>query len=100
MKTSKPAAIQLAEEAEFQLTIAHEQLQWFGAIARAIARDAENHGGRDIRILSDLAKYLDDTGLAGIETAIDQFKKIAASHSATQNVDNEIVSRTSVEVSQ
>ena len=94
MNTSIHSVSRLAEEAEFQLTIAHEQLQWFGAIARAIARDAENHGGRDIRILSDLAKYLDDTGLAGIETAIDQFKKIAASHSATQNAELENVSRT------
>lgn len=96
MSQLAPTITQLAEEAEFQLICAREQLSWFGAIARAIALDDEHGGGCNVRDLAKLAIFLDDTVPSGIEQAIDSFKQVAAS----QNANNENVARTSAEVSQ
>lgn len=89
---SAPSVLQLAEEAEFQLTAARDQLEWFGAIARAIVRDVQHGGSQDVAILAQLAKFLDETGLSSVEHAINQFKAIAVD-SAPQNANSEIVAR-------
>jgi hypothetical protein len=68
----------LAQEAEFQLSAAREQFEWFSAIARAIAMNLEQGGGRDVRVLAQLAKYLGDTGAASVGSAAEQFERIAA----------------------
>jgi hypothetical protein len=78
MMTSDPTIKGLADEAEFQLIVARENLQWVSALARAIARDAKDADGRDVERLIGLVSYLDDTGFSGIDDAIDQFKAASA----------------------
>ncbi|MFJ2713025.1 hypothetical protein ACIOZM_19325 [Pseudomonas sp. NPDC087346] len=78
MITSDPTIKGLADEAEFQLIVARENLQWLSALARAIARDAKDADGRDVERLIGLVSYLDDTGFSGIDDAIDQFKAASA----------------------
>lgn len=97
MITSTPTIIDLANEAEFQLIVARENLQWVSALARAIARDAIDGGGRDAESLLALVGYLDDTGYSGIDQAINQFKSVSVKV-ATQNDDSQNVSRNAVEV--
>lgn len=96
MNGESPTAKDLADEAEFQLICARENLQWLAALARAIAHDAGT-GGRDTKVLVDLVCFLDDTGFSGIDQAIDQFKTASAGY-ATQKAKSENVSRTSAEV--
>lgn len=79
---------ELAEEAEFQLEAAKNHLEWMTAIARAIARDIA-YGGGDIKVLSELAKYLDDTGITSVDSAISNFKQLAKAESAPQNADQQ-----------
>ncbi|WP_268798039.1 hypothetical protein [Pseudomonas huanghezhanensis] len=67
----------LAEDAGFELSAARERLEWFAALARAIARDVEHCEGRDVQLLAQLAKHLGDTGVASADAAIDQFEQIA-----------------------
>ncbi|TKJ77777.1 hypothetical protein PkoCFBP13504_22920 [Pseudomonas koreensis] len=78
MITSDPTIKDLADEAEFQLIVARENLQWLSALARAIARDAKDADGRDVEHLIGLVSYLDDTGFSGIDDAIAQFKAASA----------------------
>ena len=92
MTTSVPTIKNLADEAEFQLICAKENLSWLAAIARAIARDVEVGGGRDTSVLVDLVNFLDDTNFVSIDQAIDQFKAVST-ESATQNAESENVSR-------
>lgn len=92
MKTSPQTIKGLADEAEFQLIVARENLHWLSALARAIARDVKDAGGRDADCLLGLIGYLDDTGFSGIDEAIDQFKAVSTGV-ATQNVNSENVSR-------
>jgi hypothetical protein len=92
MTTSVPTIKNLADEAEFKLICAKENLSWLAAIARAIARDAEVGGGRDTSVLVDLVNFLDDTNFGSIDQAIDQFKAVSA-ECATQNAESENVSR-------
>lgn len=89
--TSKPTVKNIAEEAEFQLICARENLQWLAALARAIARDSAGDD-RDTKVLVGLVNYLDDTGFSGIDQAIDNFKSASAEY-ATQTAHNPIVSR-------
>lgn len=77
---------ELAEEAEFQLEAAKNHLEWMTAIARAIARDIA-FGGGDVKVLSELAKYLDDTGITSVDSAISNFKQLAEADSAPRNPD-------------
>lgn len=74
----------LAAEAEFQLLAAKDQLVWLAALAGAIQLSYEHDGGRHATALAGLAKYLDDTGFAGVDSAIEQFKVIAESPCAPQ----------------
>ncbi|KGF63645.1 hypothetical protein [Pseudomonas lutea] len=87
MNSTIPNLKQLAEEAEFQMAAAKDQLEWFSALARAISRDVEHNAGRDVVVLAHLANYLGDTGAPGTESAIEMFGKIARSESAPQNPD-------------
>ena len=96
MNREFPTVKDLADEAEFQLVCARENLQWLAALARAIARDAQD-AGRDTKVLVDLVCFLDDTGFSGIDQAIDQFKATSTEY-ATQNATSQIVSRTPREV--
>ena len=96
MSSESPTVKDLADEAEFQLVCARENLQWLAALARAIARDAGT-GGRDTKVLVDLVCFLDDTGFSGIDQAIDQFKT-ASTEYATQKTESGNMSRTSAEV--
>ena len=93
MTTSVPTIKNLADEAEFQLIAAKENLSWLAAIARAIARDVEVGGGRDTSVLVGLINFLDDTNFGSIEQAIDQFKAVSV-ECATQNAELQNVSRT------
>lgn len=72
-----PTVKNLAREAEFQLSVAKENLSWLAAVARAIARDAQTSNGRDTGALLGLVNYLDDTGFAGVADAISEFKALA-----------------------
>ena len=72
---------ELAEEASFELSAARERLEWFAALARAIARDVEHGEGRDVQLLAQLAKHLGDTGVASTCAAIDQFERIVTESS-------------------
>ncbi|NMZ09070.1 hypothetical protein HBO37_27365 [Pseudomonas proteolytica] len=85
----------LIEEAEFQLLAHIDICNWVAAIARAIARDVDTGGGADVPVLADLAKYFDDTGATSLETAFEQFKKIAALVPAPRFAQSENVARES-----
>ena len=85
MNTPIPTLKELADEAEFQMLAAKDQLDWFAAIARAISRDVEHNAGRDVVILAQLANYLGDTGSPGTDSAINLFGQIARGESAPQN---------------
>ncbi|SEJ50207.1 hypothetical protein [Pseudomonas sp. NFR16] len=82
MNSSIPTLKELADEAEFQMLAARDQLEWFAAIARAISRDVEHNAGRDVVVLAQLANYLGDTGAPGTDSAIDLFGQIARNESA------------------
>lgn len=84
MNTPIPTLKELADEAEFQMLAAKDQLDWFAAIARAISRDVEHNAGRDVVVLAQLANYLGDTGAPGTDSAINLFGQIARSESAPQ----------------
>ncbi|WP_443693112.1 hypothetical protein ACRZ5O_08275 [Pseudomonas protegens] len=77
MNTSTPTIKELADEAEFQLLAAIDICNWVAAIARAITRDVETGGGKDVPVLTDLAKYFDDSGGANLSLAFEQFRAIA-----------------------
>ena len=88
-----PTITALIKEAEFQLLAHIEICNWVAAIARAIARDVDTGGGSDVPILTDLAKYFDDSGGATLDEAFEQFKKIAAICSAPRSAQSENVAR-------
>ncbi|NWB55170.1 hypothetical protein [Pseudomonas sp. F8002] len=83
----------VASEAEFQLICAKQQLEWLGALARAIAMNVEHGKGRDVQVLAGLAKYLDDSGVSSIESAIDHFKEIGVVNPAPRSAQPEYVAR-------
>ena len=95
MNTNAEQIKELIEEAEFQLLAHIDICNWVAAIARAIARDVDTGGGADVPVLTDLVKYFDDSGGATLDTAFEQFKKIAALVSAPQNAQHENVARES-----
>jgi hypothetical protein len=88
MNASITTVKDVANEAEFQLICAKENLSWMAAIARSIARDVEVGGGRDTSVLVDLVNFLDDTNFGSIDQSISRFKELA-----TQNAESQIVSR-------
>lgn len=77
MTTQTESIKQAAEEAEFQLLATIDICNWVAAIARAIARDVEVGGGKDVPVLTDLAKYFDDSGAVNLSVAFEQFRAIA-----------------------
>lgn len=81
----------LAEDAEFQVMATIDICNWVAAIARAIARDVETGHGADVPVLTDLAKYFDDSGATSLESAFERFRKIAALCPAPQNAQSENV---------
>lgn len=85
----------LAEDAEFQVMATIDVCNWVAAIARAIARDVESGQGADVSVLTDLAKYFDDSGATSLEAAFDHFRKIASLFPAPQNAQSENVARES-----
>ncbi|MDI3399636.1 hypothetical protein QLG12_15590 [Pseudomonas sp. V88_4] len=97
MKTLPSTIKSLADEAEFQLTVARENLEWLCALGRAVAHDMKHAKGRDTERLLGLINFLDDTNFSGVDDAIDVFKA-ASAEAATQNANAENVSRTSAEV--
>ena len=78
MSTSIEEIKSLADDAEFQVDATIEVCTWVSAIARAIARDAESGGGKDVPVLTDLAKYFDDAGATSMAAAFEHFRSIAA----------------------
>lgn len=82
MSTSIEEIKSLADDAEFQAGATIEVCTWVAAIARAIARaivrDAETGGGKDVPVLTELAKYFDDAGATSMATAFEHFRSIAA----------------------
>lgn len=92
---SQPSIKNLADEAEFQLIVARENLQWLAALARAIARDVKDKG-QDSECLLGLVNYLDDTGYSGIDQAIDKFKSVS-SNVAMRNDETKNESQASAE---
>lgn len=95
MNTNAEQIKDLIEEAEFQLLAHIDICNWVAAIARAIARDVDTGGGADVPVLTDLVKYFDDSGGATLDTAFEQFKKIATLVPAPRSAQFEIVARDS-----
>ncbi|MFC6335515.1 hypothetical protein GIR22_08470 [Pseudomonas sp. CCM 7891] len=95
MNTLTEQIKELVEEAEFQMLAHADICSWVAAVARAIARDAESGGGRDVPALTDLVKYFDDSGRATLDDAFEQFKKIASLVPAPQISQSENVARES-----
>lgn len=79
-----PTIADVAAEAEFQLLAAKDHLVWLTALAGAIQLSHKYESGRNAEALAGLAKFLDDTGFTGVDSAIDMFKKISDDHSAPQ----------------
>jgi len=75
----------LAAEAEFQLLVAKDNLEWMTGLAGAIHLSHTHGGGRDADALAGLAKYLDDTNFGGIESAIKQFREVHKKSAAPRN---------------
>ncbi len=82
--TPSPTVADVAAEAEFQLLAARDHLVWLAGLASAIRLSHLHEGGRNVEALAGLAKFLDDTGFTGVDSAIDMFKKISDDHSAPQ----------------
>lgn len=95
MSTQAKEIKELADEAEFQVLATIDICNWVAAIARAIARDVETGEGADVPVLADLAKYFDDSGATSLESAFEQFKKIAALVPAPRSAQLENVARDS-----
>ena len=95
MNTLTEQINELVEEAEFRILAHIEICNWVAAIARAIARDVESGGGRDVPALTDLVKYFDDSGRATLDDALEQFKKIASLVRAPRSTQYENVARQS-----
>ena len=93
MNTNAEQIKDLIEEAEFQLLAHIDICNWVAAIARAIARDVDTGGGADVPVLTDLVKYFDDSGGATLDTAFEQFKKIATLVPAPRSAQLENVAR-------
>ena len=93
MNTNAEQIKGLIEEAEFQLLAHVDICKWVAAIARAIARDVDTGGGADVPILTELVKYFDDSGGATLDTAFEQFKKIATLVPAPRSAQLENVAR-------
>lgn len=85
MKLETLTAYQVAAEAEFQLMACKDQLEWLEALVSAVQLDHEHGRGRCGRALSSLGKYLSDTGFAGVDSAISEFRAIADQKPAPQN---------------
>ncbi|PIK77140.1 hypothetical protein [Pseudomonas sp. 382] len=82
--TSSPTVADVAAEAEFQLQAARDHLVWLAGLASAIRLSHLHDGGRNVEALAGLAKFLDDTGFSGVDSAIEDFRKIANDHAAPQ----------------
>ena len=78
---------QAAEEAEFQLLAAKDQLNWFAALASAIAIDHCHGGSKHVQALGELASYLADSGFSSVDIAIDDFRRLKVAQSEPQIVD-------------
>lgn len=90
-----PTRPDVAAEAEFQLLACKNQLTWLAALANAIQLDHQYSGGRHALALAELAQYLDDTGFAGVDSAIEEFRLLAETPCAPQNHSNHSVARLS-----
>jgi hypothetical protein len=88
MKHQTPTADQVAAEAEFQLMACKDQMEWLEALVSAVQLDHEHGGGRCGRALASLGKYLGDTGFAGVDSAISEFRAIADQKPAPQNASH------------
>ncbi|EIK94036.1 hypothetical protein PMM47T1_24119 [Pseudomonas sp. M47T1] len=93
MTASNQSLADLAVEAEFQLTVAKDQLVWLAALAGAIQLSHVHEGGRHAVALAEIAKHFSDTGFSGVASAVDQFKAIAEASYAPQNDGDQIVAR-------
>lgn len=76
MNNSIPTMPELAAEAEFQLLAAADQLNWLTALASAIQLDHTHGRGNAAKYLAELASFLSDTGFSGVESAIEEFKRL------------------------
>lgn len=85
--------VDIAAEAQFQLSVAKEKLDWVLALASAIELDLEHGLGKRSAALAGLASYLGDTGFASMDDDIDAFRKIAELEAAPQNTNLENVAR-------
>lgn len=82
-----PTVQDVAHEAEFQLLIAKDTLEWQFALINAVHLDHLHGDGKSAGTLVELAKYFSDTGFGGVYSAIDQFKVLG--ESAPQNTQPE-----------
>ncbi|CAI8775069.1 MULTISPECIES: helix-turn-helix transcriptional regulator [Pseudomonas] len=80
-----PTVADVAAEAEFQLLAARDHLVWLAGLASAIQLSHVHEGGRNAEALAGLAKFLDDTGFSGVDSAIDMFRQISEDHAAPRN---------------
>lgn len=93
MNEQIPTIQDFAQEAEFQLCVAKDVLEWQHALIKAIHLDHLHDDGKGISALFEVAKYFSDTGFGGVYSAIDQFKELG--ESAPQNAQLENVARES-----
>ncbi|MEN5236133.1 MULTISPECIES: hypothetical protein [Pseudomonas] len=82
--TATPTVADVAAEAEFQLLAARDHLVWLAGLASAIRLSHLHEGGRNVEALAGLAKFLDDTGFSGVDSAIEDFRKISNDRAAPQ----------------
>lgn len=82
--TTSVTIADVAAEAEFQLLAARDHLVWLAGLASAIRLSHLHEGGRNVEALAGLAKFLDDTVFTGVDSAIEEFRKIASDHAAPQ----------------
>ncbi|MFZ5938730.1 hypothetical protein BGP84_06555 [Pseudomonas putida] len=82
--TAAPTVADVAAEAEFQLMVCKENLEWMAALAGAIHLSHTQDGGRTADALANLAKYLEDTNFGDVEHQIKHFRKTYEENSAPQ----------------
>lgn len=85
MNNSLPTIQELAADAEFQLIVAADQLNWLTALASAIQLDHSHGRGKYAAHPAQLAAFLSDTGFSGVHSAISDFKEL--SESAPQDAE-------------
>ncbi|MFQ6558200.1 hypothetical protein Q7F05_19850 [Pseudomonas sp. Lb2C1-1] len=90
-----PTMQEAAQEAEFQLLVAKDTLEWQFALINAVHLDHLHGDGKSAAALVQISKYFSDTGFGGVYSAIDLFKGLGETEPAAQTVQSKNVARES-----